>query len=249
MPDMRQKARKSFAYVVIGLFLVVNTLFVPSVSNVHAASLSGDPNSAATFGLSSLEVANNNETSPTVSGNGGEASISNQTATTTGSITENVLIDNNTNKQVTTPTVTVTNRCTGSEDSFTATTPDTDVDRMYVYKEQDVKPSSLVAVAPVVNDKTDDVYIGDNVFSTLYLVAQDSFGNRSAVVPIATDIVAPAIPQLNLNRNNQTLSANWPAVNDATSYLLRWRVVGDATWQERPTSNTQETIIIDPQKT
>jgi len=25
--------------------------------------------------------------------------------------------------------------------------------------------------------------------------------------------------------------------------------VGDATWQERPTSNTQETIIIDPQKT
>lgn len=107
------------------------------------------------------------------------------TVTTTG--LRSFVIDSfSVDTTVAAPTATVTNRCRGAEDSFVAQT-EGDVIQVLVYKHSNLESAHLVAYAPVTAGKTTEVYSGDDMFPTLYLVAKDGVGNQSAATAIAFD--------------------------------------------------------------
>lgn len=138
------------------------------------------------------------------------------------------------------PSATVTSRCFGHEDSFTAQA-ENDVTTVSIYRRASLTPQDLVAMAPATVGAVDEVFIGDNVFTTLYLVAKDSLGNTSGTATLTNDLAPPAEPNLHLTSSNKSIQANWDSVNGAANYRLRWRLAGGA-WQEKIVSATDETI-------
>ncbi len=141
------------------------------------------------------------------------------------------------------PVVVVMSRCSTAQDSFTATT-DSDVVRISIYKSADLTLSNLIAVSSVVNGKTDEIFIGDNAFAALYLVAQDSIGNMSDTSVVVNDMTAPAQPSLQLEAGDKVITASWSEVSDASVYVLRWRKVGESTWQEKVTTARKHDLVV-----
>lgn len=144
--------------------------------------------------------------------------------------------------RVSQPLITATSRCSVKEDSFVATT-DADVVSVWIYSHSNLDSQWLVAVAPVVNSKTTEIFIGDNVFSTLYIVAKDAVGNISATTILTNDLSAPKSPNLEVSALNGRLIATWDKVADASSYRIKWRQ-NRSNWHELVTSNITETVVI-----
>ncbi len=142
------------------------------------------------------------------------------------------------------PVVQINSKCSGQQDSLSFGTTDSDVTKIYIYKSPTADANSLVAVMDVNNGKADDVNIGDNAFDALYSVAQDSTGNRSDVVAIANQITMLPIPTLQLQSNDGSITVSWPNVNNATSYILKFRKVGDVDWQQKTVESSPQTIAV-----
>ncbi len=144
--------------------------------------------------------------------------------------------------QVSKPVVTTTSRCSVKEDSFVAKT-DQDVVSVWIYKDASLAAGSLIAVAPVTNGKTDEVYFGDNVFGQLFVVAKDLVGNLSSATVVTNDLTAPVTPSVKIQAANGTLTASWDAVAGASSYRFKWREV-NGVWSEKITTATTETVTV-----
>lgn len=141
------------------------------------------------------------------------------------------------------PDVNMMSRCSGSQDSFTATT-DTDAQYVYIYKHSNLELSQLVAVSAVSNGSISEVYLGDNVFSSLYVVAKDAMGNTSATSVVENDMTAPAVPNLQLEAGTNVITATWAQVAGASEYRLKWREVGSATWQEKTVTTFKHDLSV-----
>jgi hypothetical protein len=139
------------------------------------------------------------------------------------------------------PSAQVVSRCSTAQDSFTAAISDSDVEYIYIYKSANL--SDRIAVAPVHNGKTDEVFIGDNKMEKLYLVAQDKVGNISEPLEIKNPL-SIAKPTLKLEGGNGVIKASWQSVGDNTNYTLRWRPVGQSNWQEKSTTSTNNDISV-----
>ncbi len=137
---------------------------------------------------------------------------------------------------VATPIVAAVPVCGPGEDGLRITT-DTDVTYVYVYGGSSVDVNqlsqNLVVAVPMVNGQA-DAMIGNNLYSTLYLVAIDSVGNVSALALATNDIQAPAQPSLNLSVSDNTIKAQWSPPTGATSFILRWKKATDTMWSEIP---------------
>jgi hypothetical protein len=174
-------------------------------------------------------VSNETPNVPLVTNPHTTGSITTDVTTNTGSSTPPV----SSNTRVSAPQAKVFSRCPGSQDSFIATVTDLDVVRIYIYKSPTLDNTNLVAVANVVNGKTEEVFIGDNALDKLYLVAVDSEGNKSESTALLNDIVVPLAPQLSLERKDTSIRATWSNVDSASKYLLKWQPVGEASWSEQ----------------
>ncbi len=139
------------------------------------------------------------------------------------------------------PAATAVSRCSTNQDSFSATT-DADVTQVFVYKAADANLANLVAVAPATSGHVDEVFTGDNVFGTLYLVAEDGLGNRSVARSVVNDVTAPAVPRLQIEAGNGTLTASWAVVDGADSYVVRWKATTASEWQQQTVTATQTSL-------
>jgi hypothetical protein len=140
------------------------------------------------------------------------------------------------------PIVAMQSRCPAAADSFTAT-GDNDVERIYIYQVPPTSQTTPIAVAPVVNGKTDEVFIGNNKVEKLYLVAQDKTGNVSDPLEAINDIRSPE-PNLQLEAKDSVITASWPKIDDATEYVLRWRAANEQNWQEETINGTSKIISV-----
>lgn len=140
------------------------------------------------------------------------------------------------------PLITVTSRCSAEQDSFRGTT-DSDVTQVYIYRAPSATLGDLVAVASVTNGQMADVFIGDNTFGTLYLVAQDATGNRSDVVAVTNDITAPDQPQVQVEAQDGLLVVTWPEVAGASAYTIRWQSQGGSV-EERVVTGTRHDLVV-----
>lgn len=168
-----------------------------------------------------------------------QVSLSASNATFTITSGSSFTVDTKVNK----PVVMVNSRCSTAQDSFTADV-DSDVNKVYIYRHSNLDPMYLVAVANASGGHVDEVFIGDNTYGTLYLVAQDTTGNRSATTTLTNDITAPSAPTLQLEAGNSVITATWPQVSDASTYILRWRKVGDATWSQKTVTTYKHDIYV-----
>ncbi len=139
-------------------------------------------------------------------------------------------------------TATVTSRCSPNQDSFTLSAV-ADVVQVFIYRDPGLSLTDLVAIAPATNGRTDEIFIGDNRFSRLYLVAKDITGNTETIA-IDNDIFAPAAPNLQLKSSGGVITPHWDAVGDASEYRLRWRQVGTEPWSEVITSGRRHDIKV-----
>ncbi len=147
------------------------------------------------------------------------------------------------------PVVSVNSRCSANQDSFSATV-DTDVIQVLIYKDLPTTDmNNLIAVAPASNGRIDEVFIGDNAFSALYLVAIDTLGNRSAITTVMNDTAAPVVPRLQLESGNGVIIATWAAVDGAQSYLVRWRATDTANGQQQVVTGTRVELAVTNGKT
>lgn len=166
-------------------------------------------------------------------------------ATTTG---KSFALSSGGNLQVNTtvgdPKVTVFSRCSTNQDSFRGET-DSDVSQVYIYKSASADLPNLIAVASVTNGSFEEVFIGDNIFGELYVVAVDLFGNKSQPVKVTNDITPPADPAPQVEAKDRMLAISWSAAEGADSYILRWKHAGDPVYQEKTTKSLSEDITVD----
>lgn len=135
------------------------------------------------------------------------------------------------------PTVTMVSRCGGQQDSFSAHV-ENDVNQVLIYRSNDLGSANLVAVASATQGHVDEVFIGDNVFESLYLVAKDRLGNLSGVSVASNDVAAPSVPYLQIETGDGKAILSWNNVAGAKDYTVRWRPSGQDAWNEVITSQT-----------
>lgn len=140
------------------------------------------------------------------------------------------------------PVVTVQSNKPGVQDGLTITT--SALSDINIYADPSLSDASRVAYVPGVLGTTAPIYIGDNRYGTLYVVATDSLGNRSQVVTATNDITAPAAPSRQVTTSDGKISVSWSPVADAVSYTVGWRRSGTSAWSYATTTNTSYSISV-----
>lgn len=140
------------------------------------------------------------------------------------------------------PALSSTSRCSVKEDSFVAMA-ESDVVSVSIYRHSNLESRWLVAVAPVAGGKTAEIFIGDNVFSTLYVVAKDGTGNVSSASILSNDVTGPAVPDVEVRAVNGRLTVSWNQVTGASSYRMKWRPT-NGNWNELVTTDLSATVTV-----